>query len=202
MKCREVQDILPDYWDLPVDDWNRMRVDEHVKHCLSCKEDLAWWRESATMIQSLRLEEDIPLPEPGKVSSSVMDRIYQDEGWRRPVSEKVYEIPRKARVRLMALIACCLAMFGSALIYQIMFPESEEYAVPTAGLMSGNALGAGEIPGFSIAGLDGITVASIGDPVVLGLTGVDSYPDYMFVLSMFGLICSLLLMNWFARTRT
>lgn len=202
MKCKEIQAVLPDYWDLPADNWNRVRVDEHVKHCLVCKNELEWWRQSADMIQSLRMDEDCPLPEPGKVSQSVMDRIYQDEGWRRPVSEKVYEIPRKARVRLMAIIACCLAMFGSAFLYQILFPEPMENTVPTAGVMSGNALGAGEIPGFSIVGLEGVTVASIGDPVVLGLTAVDSYPDYMFALSMFGLICSLLIMNWFARTRT
>lgn len=201
MKCNEVQDFLSEYWSLPEDDWNRIRIDEHVKHCKSCREELNIWRESLDAIQSLRLDEEVRLPEPGKVSSSVMERIYADEGWRVPVAEKMYHIPRPLRLRFMMLVAACLALFGTAFLYNLINPVSQPNAFPAAGVMSGNELGTGEITGFSIAGLQGVTVASIGDPIVLGMTVIDTYPNYLFVLSMFGFICALLLLNWISRIR-
>jgi hypothetical protein len=48
---------------------------------------------------------------------------------------------------------------------------------------------------------EGLPVASIGDPIVLALPLVDSYPNYLLVISMFGLIGTLLLLNWFMRIR-
>ncbi|HZG55111.1 zf-HC2 domain-containing protein [Paenibacillus sp.] len=201
MKCDDIRELLPDYWDQPEGDWSRVRVDEHVKRCPACAEEFEMWRESASLIQSAAWEEATELPERGAVSASVMDRIYADEGWRKPVAERLYRIPHRLRIRLLSLVAGCLAMFGCAFLFRLLSPGATATVLPSSGVMTVNALGGGEASEFSIAGIEGVPVASIGDPVVLGLSVVDSYPDYLFVLSMLGLICALLTMNWLARIR-
>jgi len=201
MKCEEIRELMPDYGDMPEGDWNRTRVDEHVKRCPACKEEFEIWRESALLIQSAALDAEPELPARGTVSASVMDRIYTDESWRLPVAEKLYSIPHRLRIRLLSLVAGCLAMFGCGLLYRLMTPDASADYVPDAGIISVNALGGGETNEFALAGIEGVPVASIGDPIVLGLSMVDSYPDYLFVLSMLGLIIALLTMNWLARVR-
>jgi hypothetical protein len=200
MKCDEVRELLADYWELPEGDWNRRRIADHAKGCLHCREELEMWGESALLIQSIDFDDEPNLAERGAVSSSVMDRIYKDESWRMPVTEKLYAIPHRLRVRLMSLIAGCLAMFGCAFLYYVTNPYPASY-MPSSGVMSVGALGGSDGMEFSIAGVEGVPVASIGDPIVLGLSVVDSYPNYLFVLSLLGLICALLTMNWLARVR-
>jgi hypothetical protein len=201
MKCDEVRDLLADYWELPEGDWNRRRVDEHAKGCRGCSEELEIWRESALLIQSIDFNDEPALPERGTVSASVMDRIYTDESWRLPVTEKLYAIPHRLRIRLLSLIAGCLAMFGCGFLYYVTSPGMTASYVPSSGMMTVSALGGGDTMEFSIAGVEGVPVASIGDPIVLGLSVVESYPNYLFVLSLLGMICALLTMNWLARIR-
>lgn len=203
MKCDEVRERIVEYGEWPENDWNRRRVDEHVKGCRACAEELRLWQESASLIQAIDFEADVEaLRERGRMSSSVMNRIYADESWRLPVNEKLYAIPHRLRIRLMSLIAGCLAMFGCAFLYYMMEPEPTTSYVPSSGVLSVSALGGSENAGLALAGLDGIPVASIGDPIILGLPVVDSYPDYLLVLSLIGLICALLTLNWLARIRT
>lgn len=201
MKCEEIRELLPDYWDMPEGDWNRVRVEEHVKRCRSCAEEFELWRESGDLIHTAALEEVPLLPERGTVSASVMDRIYADESWRLPVADRLHRIPQALRVRLLSIVAGCLALFGCAMLLRLITPESSGSMRPSSGLMSVHALGAGEMTEFALEGIEGVPVASIGDPVVLGLSVAQSYPDYLFVLSLLGLICALLTMNWIARIR-
>lgn len=201
MKCDEARELLADYWEMPESEWNRVRVDEHVKGCAACAEELEIWRESDRLIRSASLNDFPGLPGRGSVSSSVMDRIYSEESWRLPVSDRLYSIPHRLRIRLLSLVAGFLAMFGCAFLYQLISPSAAADYLPSSGVMNVSALGGSEASEFSIAGIEGVPVASIGDPVVLSLSIVDSYPDYLFVLSMFGLICALLTLNWLARTR-
>ena len=201
MKCEDIREILPEYWDKPEGDFARVRVDEHVKRCAACAEEFELWRESGELLQSVEWSESFELPARGAVSAGVMDRIYADEGWRLPVAERLHSIPHRLRLRLLSIVAGCLAMFGCAFLYRLLTPGTSGEALPSSGLMSVNALGGGETNDFALAGIEGVPVASIGDPVVLGLTVMESYPDYLFVLSMLGLICALLTMNWLARIR-
>ncbi|MCI3920302.1 zf-HC2 domain-containing protein [Paenibacillus sp. TRM 82003] len=198
MKCEEFRDLIVEYGEWAEDDWNRRRVEEHAKGCRACAEELELWQESATIIQSIDFEDIDKLPERGAVSSNVMERIYADESWRLPVSEKLYAIPRRLRLRLISLIAGCLAMFGCGFLYYLMEPNS---GAPSSGVLNVSALGGSEDTGIAIAGIDGIPVASIGDPIILGLSVVNTYPNYLFVLSLIGLICALLSLNWLARIR-
>jgi len=200
MKCEEIREMMPDYWDLPEGDWNRVRIDEHVKRCAGCAEEFQIWKESAELIQTAGLGQLEELPSQRNVSASVMERIYSDESWRLPVAERLYSIPHRLRVRLLALVAGCLALFGSAFFFNLVMPDAPSPTAPSAGVIDVSALGESETE-FSLASIEGVPVASVGDPVVLSLPVVDSYPDYLFVLSMLGLICALLTLNWLARIR-
>lgn len=202
MKCDEVRELLLDYWDLEEGDWNRVRVDEHVKRCPACKEEFELWSESARLIQTSVAEDFPPVSERGPVSTLVMDRIYADEGWSKPIAERLYSIPHKLRIRLLTMIAGCLAVFGSAFVYQLIVPDDSASGFPSSGVISVNALGSSDTAEFSFAGIEGVPVASIGDPIVLGLPVVDSYPDYLFALSLLGMICALLTLNWLSRLRS
>lgn len=202
MKCDEVRELFGDYWDAPEGDWTRLRVDEHVKRCSMCAEEFKMWEESAELIQTAALLPEPLLPEKGALSSSVMNRIYEDERWRIPVANRLYMVPNRMRIRLTGLIACCMALFITGFMINLLFPSSgsEGYS-NTAGMMNAGALG-GDDAGFVLAGIDGVPVASIGDPIILNLPQIESYPNYMLVLSFLGMICTLLIMNWFARLRS
>ncbi|WP_199614941.1 anti-sigma factor family protein [Paenibacillus alkalitolerans] len=203
MKCNEIRELFGDYWDLPESDWNRVRVDEHVKRCPECADEFEMWRESAELIQSTAAFAMGPhIVSQGNMSVKVMDRIYADESWRMPVASKMYSIPNHLRVRFTAIIACCMALFVCGFLYNLAAPGSAGSDMTTAGVITVGALGGEEGSEFAIEGLGGIEVASIGEPVVLAMPAVDSYPDFMLVLSFLGFIFALLTMNWFARIRS
>lgn len=198
--CEEIRLAIPDYWDKESDGPMRTMVDEHIETCSECAKEFQIWQESSLLIQSMALDEQEELPRGETMSVSVMERIYAEESWRIPVAERLHSIPRKLRIRLLSLLSGCLAMFGCGLIYQMLFPAASVPSAPNPGVMQVNALG-GDAGGFMFVGIEGIPVASIGDPLVLGLSVIDSYPNYLFALSMLGVICALLTMNWLARIR-
>ncbi|WP_274364525.1 anti-sigma factor family protein [Paenibacillus thermotolerans] len=201
MKCNEIREMFGDYWDLPENDWNRIRVDEHIKRCGECAAEFKVWQESVELIQSSAVfvpDESLPNTE-GVMSRKVMDRIYADETWRIPVASRIYSIPQRLRVRFTAIIACCLALFVCGFLYQIVTPGDALSSRPTSGVISVGSLGGDEDNEFAIEGFGEVEIASIGDPVVLAIPSVDSYPDLMLVLSFLGFVCALLTLNWFSR---
>lgn len=203
MKCSEIRDLFGDYWDLPEGDWNRLRVDEHVKRCSECAEEFEMWRESAELIQQTAAFAMEPLAVPqGTMSRKVMERIYSDESWRVPVASRMYFIPDRLRLRFTAIIACCMALFVCGFLYNLITPDNARTDEITAGVITVGALGEEEGSEFAIQGLGGVEVASIGEPIVLSMPTVDTYPDYMLALSFLGFIFALLTLNWFARLRS
>src|SRR5690242_13288279 len=118
MECREIQDLIGIYWDLPKDDIRRGSVDEHMKRCASCAEEFEIWQESTDLIQFSGSQLEMP-GFYSKVSKGVMDRIYSDESWRIPVPDRIYTISYKSRRNISAIIAFCLALFLISFLYSI-----------------------------------------------------------------------------------
>lgn len=104
MKCSEIQELFGVYWDLPNDDLRRTAVDEHIATCAECAEEFQIWEESTILIRTAAIDSELPDYEP-MVSGKVMSRIYEDESWRIPVSERMYTISYKLRRNLTAVIA-------------------------------------------------------------------------------------------------
>jgi ABC-type antimicrobial peptide transport system permease subunit len=106
------------------------------------------------------------------------------------------------KYRISAVIGFCLALFLSSFIYSLMTNDDqsqEAYAfrpgiVPVISASGDNS---SQLSAFS----QEIPMASITAPFVLDIGPVDSYPDYLIVVSIIGIVCSLLIMNWLSRLR-
>lgn len=204
MTCDEVRSILGEYWDLPHDDIKRKQIQDHMKHCELCSEEYALWEQSISLIQQSS-SDMYDAEEQPSISKRVMNRIYADEGWREPIPHRIYSIPYHMRRKLTVTIAFFLALFMLGFVYSVMYKAEPEpmYYTFDGGVMPiasavGNSGGSGAVKG---AALQGVPVASLSDPFVLSVNTFQSNPNYVVVLSLIGIICTLLIMNWLTRIK-
>ncbi len=205
MNCNHIQDLLPIYWDLPEHDLRRMLVDEHVKECACCAEEFRLWEESTDMIRNM-IDEPASDAEPDSTTAkSVMDRIYRDEVWRVPVTDRLYRISDKLRRTVTALIVCCITLFVFSFLYSVTHdrPVPKQVSIITDTSIFG--LQSPQLASQSSLSLDdsrmSSAVASISEPFMYKIGPIHTYPDYLLALSLLGLTCTLLIMNWLSRTR-
>lgn len=202
MKCSEVQELLPLYWDLPDDDWNKKQVDVHLKQCPVCTADFKIWEDSRQLITAQFPEID-PAPN-GQISKKVMDRIYSDESWRIPIPERMYSFSYRLRRNLNVVISFCLALFTISLVYSLLETSAEaDYSsemtrfVPVA-----VALIDDDWVSIQSSSMQGVPVASIHDPIVWRINPAESYPDYLLVVSIIGFIATILVLSWLSRVKS
>lgn len=200
MNCKDVQELFGLYRDLPEGDLRKTAVDEHIPRCKNCSEEFRIWEESAELIKHTNFEDVDSVPKVS-ISASVMDRIYQDESWRLPVTERAYSLTRQMKYRISAVIGLCLALFISSLIFSITSESSKVEAytfrpgvVPVSAQTADNGI---QFALFS----EEIPIASLSAPIVLDMGTANSYPDYLVIVSILGVISSLLFMNWLSRLR-
>ncbi|BBH20975.1 hypothetical protein Back11_23200 [Paenibacillus baekrokdamisoli] len=199
MKCLEVQQSFGAYWDLIEDGEERMTIDDHLDYCETCREEFRIWEESEQLIRFFSENEDEIGPI-DHVNHGVMDRIYAEESWLIPVSSRSYQFSKSFRRNVTAIVACCMAIFVSGLFYLLTGynnSSSVEVAKLTGLIETANA--ASDV---SLIGADfyaDVPVASISDPILLNI--VPTVPQYWVALSLLGIIMTLLILNWFSRTR-
>jgi hypothetical protein len=208
MKCDDIQELFGIYFDLPEDDLRRKCVDEHVLRCRVCAEEFEIWLESTNLIRSMHEIPQMPRKST-PITDKVMNRIYEDESWRIPVTDRIYQIPYKLRRNLTAIIALCLAVFVVSFLFNLVYPShtilTTEEASPSgfnqvasaAGVNSGAEVVSGGITFSSTAVAS--TSALIVEPIKLSYIHT---PNYWLALSLLGLISALLTMNWLSRTRS
>ncbi|WP_284640201.1 anti-sigma factor family protein [Paenibacillus silviterrae] len=208
MKCEDIQELFAEYWDLNERDLKRQAVDEHIKHCVQCAEEFEMWRESEDLIKSVTetmgTERQAPI-----ISESVMKRIYQDESWRVPVGDKLYHFSYKMRRNVTAVVAFCLTLF----IFTFVFSAAGGFSSDTVASQQSSVFGRLGEP-VVIAGSSGdsmnvhsmpTAVASLkgfNEPFMYKVGPIQTVKDYMMFLSLLGLTCTLLIMNWLSRTRS
>lgn len=201
MKCREVQEWLPLYWDLSDDDWNKKQVDAHVKHCPACAADFQIWEESKQLISAQFAEQNFDTQ--GRISKHVMERIYADESWRIPIPERMYAFSYRLKRNLNIIVSFCLALFTISLMYSLLHaPREAQYSaeisqfVPVAVAPSDDDLAT-----IQSTTMQGVPVASINDPIVWSINPTQSYPDYLLVVSIIGFVATILTMSWLSRVK-
>jgi hypothetical protein len=206
MKCSEVQELFGLYWDLPNDDLRRQAVDKHVETCSACAEEFQFWKETGDLIR-IATTDEMPA-EPFPISRKVMDRIYEDESWRVPVAERMYAISYRMRRNLTAVISFCLALFMFSFLFSLVYGEhtsAQGNDMPTFGLQAPQVITASAQTN-SMDGHVMTAMASIGQPMIEPLRyhvgPIDSYSHYLLVLSILGLTCTMLILNWFSRTKS
>lgn len=208
MKCSEIQELFGVYWDLPNDDLRRTAVDEHIATCAECAEEFQIWEESTILIRTAAIESELSDYEL-LVSNKVMDRIYENESWRIPVSERMYAISYTLRRNLTAVIAFCLALFVFSFLFAIVYdgtPQSSiasadtslfDLQAPQALKSSGTESMNGHKMGDAVASLN----PSFMEPLRFHVGPIHSYPHYLLVVSILGLIATIIIMNWLSRTK-
>jgi len=201
MNCKDVQELFGLYWDLPDRDLRKTAVDEHIRRCAVCAEEFKIWEESAQLIVHASKDEIKQIAD-HSISASVMDRIYADESWRLPVAERAYSLSRHMKYRISAVIGFCLALFLTSFIYSLITDhnEGEAYAFRPGIVPVMSAQSTGSDVQFALFSEE-IPTASLSAPFVLDVGPVDLYPDYLIVISILGVIFSLLIMNWLSRLR-
>ncbi|PLT45667.1 hypothetical protein NYE40_10935 [Paenibacillus sp. FSL W8-1187] len=194
MKCEEVQDALALYWDLPDGEPLKQSVDLHLKHCIACRQEYELWAESERLIQELSDMEEHEMSERAEeVNRTVMDRIYAEDhmDW---TLKRRFSLSRSFGPRLSAAVAACLAMFCTSLLYVLLGRgQSDE----TKGIM--DTANASSSPVFKASISGDIPVATVSDPLLLSL--VPRTPQYWIILSMLGLVMTMLMMGWLSRNR-
>lgn len=209
MKCEEIQELLAAYWDLPEHDIKKRRVDEHIKHCEGCTAEFQMWQESTELIKSAA-EENEPYESPTPISRSVMKRIYEDESWRIPVTDRMYVFSFKLRRNMTAVIAFCLALFIFSFIYSINYQQrGETVATSTDSSVIGRMSDPIVVAGSKTESMNVRTMPSavaslkgFSEPFMYQVGPIHTYKDYLLFLSLLGLTSTLLIMNWLSRTRS
>lgn len=203
MNCQEIQDLFELYWELPDDDVRRIQVRKHTAQCQDCKEIFEFWEESAELFRSSGEPEHVPRPT-DTVSSLVMNRIYETEAWRIPVSERIYLISDKLRRNFTAVIACTLTLFIGSFIFSLMDTGTgKQGGAEKETIIFGLhpvASAAASSESFDVYKLPN-AVASLTDPFLLRAGATTTLPDYFLALSIIGMVFTLLIMNWWSRTR-
>lgn len=208
MKCEDIQQLFGVYWDISDDDLRKQCVDEHIKGCPSCAEEFRIWEESAELIKFSAEETMTESQTP--ISSSVMQRIYDDESWRIPVMDRLYSITYKMRRNFTAVISFCLALFIFSFLYSIVHEQQPEKQVVSS---STTVIGrVGEPVVVAGGGTDSMNVRampsavaslrSFNEPFMYSVGPIHTYRDYMLALSLIGMTSTLLIMNWLSRTRS
>ncbi|NBI30486.1 anti-sigma factor family protein [Chengkuizengella marina] len=185
MNCKEAQESFALYWDLPEDNFKRIKTDQHLKTCTSCAKEFELWEKSHEFIHmTSSLEDEHPFQASQNISGSVMDRIYNEESWKVPIQDRIYSLSFKFKRNVTLLISFCFAIFVMSLFLSISNKfqgNIAEPVEPTSGI---------------------VTVASINNPLPLEIVTDPSFPDYLVVLSLLGVIGTILILNWFTRIRT
>jgi len=208
MKCNDIQELFGVYWDLPNDDLRRAAVDKHIATCLSCAEEFRIWEESTLLIRTATIEDELPDYEPA-VSNKVMDRIYQDETWRVPVTERIYSISYTLRRNLTAVIAFCLALFIFSFLFAVVYNGEPQSTIASADNSIFDMEAPQALKSNTTESMNGHkmvdAVASLNpsfmEPLRFHVGPIHSYPHYLLVISILGLICTMLIMNWLSRTQ-
>ncbi|MEO3945183.1 zf-HC2 domain-containing protein [Gorillibacterium sp. CAU 1737] len=207
MDCSRAEELLGIYFDLPEGDERRLLVDQHILECPACAEEFRLWEESCSLIQDGGyFEELIPTPAES-VSRQVMARIYQDESWRLPASERTFSLPFRMRRNVFAIISLCLALFSVSLFYSLQHRPAEPAAVASEhsalfGFHQSASFSPDETTDadtLSKSAVASATTSFFVEPA--RLDPIRETPNYWLAFSIIGLIGTLLTLNWITRTK-
>ena len=201
MKCDEVLQFIDQYWDMADDDSTRIEIEAHLfdcKHCVALFDKNMFSFDQFTEIKDIDSFNEITAV---SMNETVMNRIYQEEAWNMPISRKTYSFSKSFKRNIAILIASCLAIFSFfffTIIFQDQFDKSGTSKVVASGVLDitvASSSGSTTSDLFS----DYVPVASLSDPIVM--RAAPTFSEYYIALSLFGIIMTLLLLNWFTRTK-
>lgn len=199
-ECGLIQERFVDYWEGTAEEADRQQVEKHLAGCTACAEEFRLWEESSRLIRELQLNEEWPEDDAvvDELNRSVMNRIYADQRWSRPLSRRSYVFSGAFRMRVSGLLAAIMAIFLCGLFYTVSDRLHAPHAQASGIMETADAFRTGTHASSS-GMLVEVPVASLSDPIVLRANA--TMPEYWVVLSLLGALMTLLIMNWFSRVR-
>lgn len=200
MNCEEAREWFGLYQDLPEDSAERISLDLHVHSCVVCMEEFKLWEESAQLIHELPAEADYGEETESSVwmNRSVMDRIYAEQSWYMPAMRRTYAFTYTFRRKVAVVLAALLALFVCGFVYTAFDQLGSSGANRSAMMESATQFAINHRSTGSIQ-LE-VPVASLSDPIMLNVT--PAMPEYWIILSIVGMIMTMMILNWFSRVRS
>ncbi|MGG1659669.1 zf-HC2 domain-containing protein [Brevibacillus sp. NRS-1366] len=214
MKCEEVQEILPEYADNLLPEVTRRRVDNHMATCYACRADYEMWSDSGEWMETHKEEYHSVTPS-RSIVDAVMARILSEEKWAIPIGRKIFSVTARMR-RIGASVAVLLLMLFTFTLYvNTSTTEQANSFIIDGEIMAMNTQKA-QVISSSMQSDDGTYVVEAGqlsskeEPLanatasIVPLDGKPSStdlakPNYSIVLSVFGILVTVLTMSWLTR---
>lgn len=201
MNCKQVDELLHKYWQLDEENPLRIEIEAHLFDCEQCAAKLDLETIAFPVLECEESTAPFSFEQSQSISSTVMNRIYEEESWFMPISTKRYQFTKSFRRNVSIIIASCLAMFSLALfvfVYDYYDSASSAQKTAISGLVDVANAAATTHVHTSIYS-SSIPVASISEPIVMQV--VPTFPQYYVALSFVGIVLTLLVMSWFTRTK-
>lgn len=197
MKCTEVLRLLPIYLDLSIHDPQRTAIEQHIAQCEGCAEQCAVWSASEHWIADNDAE-TYQLMNTKKLSTTrVMDRIYDEQRWLRPIHQRSYVLSLRSRHAIMMIIAFSAAIL--LCVCMIKFTATGSTNVKQISGFVPITLPEGRYSELSDITFEVPVGDNISDFMVLHI--MPFIPHYWIALGLFSVIVALLLLNWLMRVR-
>jgi hypothetical protein len=209
MNCRHVIGLMSSYMDdtLPADATRAVKF--HIGTCDDCYAEYVIWKESAQFFQATTMQE-VSAYEPFQQSSvmqDVMTRIGKEDKWSFPMTTSVFQLSSAAKKWITTVCVLLLFVFGVVMFGAIepdqTFTMTKEIKpqewTAEAIVMSIDQMKAIPSNQDHISDIRHRVVASIGEPIIFPSTAT-SMPNFGLILAFFGILVTVVSMNWFSRT--
>ncbi|NTU30068.1 zf-HC2 domain-containing protein [Brevibacillus sp. HB1.1] len=214
MRCEEVQEMLPEYAENLLPEVTQRRVDHHMAACYACRSDYEIWSDSGEWMEMDKEEYHSVTPS-RSIVDAVMARILSEEQWAIPIGRKIFSVTARMR-RMGASVAVLLLMVFSFTLYvntsttehansliingEVMEINTPKAQVISSSMQTDDGTYVVEAQPYTSQGdsLEHATASIVpldGKPTSTDL----AKPNYSIVLSIFGILITVLTMSWLTR---
>lgn len=208
MNCREFERMIEAYWDSQLTDLQRFKVDQHVRHCVSCRLEFELWEESERLIRSSKVN-FVSQSVHFQISQDVMKRIYQENPWAVPAAKRAMNVSALTRrwmtgVAVLFFILFISSFYLSAVIDNQTFVFGEGLTAKKhhlVGIQPVGSVAEAVVVDTDSSPFQGV-VATIGEPLPLSPVDGLSGKKLLLITSLLGSIMTVLGMTWLSTVKS
>lgn len=199
IKCDDILKYIDQYWLMDDSDKLKIEIEAHLCDCEHCSQlfdmglynidEQSAWQTPMMTADGVRINQD------------VMSRIYSEDTWAKPVQEKSYQFTKKFKRNTAIIVAASIVVLFIGLfsfLSQDGQVASNNYVEANESGVIDVAIATSSSPSADIL-TEHVAVASLSDPIIM--EAVPSYSQYYVALAILAIIGTLLVLNWFTRTK-
>ncbi|CAM2799313.1 zf-HC2 domain-containing protein [Paenibacillus sediminis] len=198
MNCCEARDLLPMFWDLPMNHPQKEAVMRHIESCEECAAEWKVWEESCRLIHTL--EEEAPVDQAERVNLNVMNRIYAESPWLLPANDEALPFARRFKRHMKLWVAGFMALFLCSFFVMMNTYDHDSAATPPVSGLLPTAIAGAESSSSSEVSIElPMKTRGLIDPLVVNMG--PAHPGYWMILSLIGMIIALVSWRWIYRLK-